>query len=132
MTERAPRFTGWVQRGKVHLDAKGTYDRFVAGLEGAKVTISVVKHRNTRSLSQNSFYWGVVIPLLADHCGYDREELHDALKFRFLRVHEDTDLPTVRSTASLNTKEFGEYLDDVIRLAAEMGVVIPEAGEVAA
>jgi hypothetical protein len=129
LTERVPRFTGRVERGKVHLDVRETYDRYVSGLEGARIHVTVVKHRNTRSLSQNAYYWGVVIPLLREHCGYDSDEMHEALKLRFLKSHEDTDLPSVRSTASLNTTEFGEYVDDCIRLAAELGVVIPSPEE---
>ncbi len=127
--ERAPKFTGRVERGKVHLDAPDTYSRYVACMEGAKVNVAVSRYRAIRSLPQNKYYWSVVLPIFGEHCGYDKCEMHQALKLRFLRINDDSSLPSARSTARLNTKEFGEYLDDCIRLAAEMGVVIPAPGE---
>ena len=71
----------------------------------------------------------VVIPVLAERCGYEDEEMHDALKWRFLQKH-DGPMPTVRSTASLNTVEFSEYTAQCRRLAAQMGVMIPDPGAV--
>jgi hypothetical protein len=79
----------------------------------------------------------VVIPLLAEHIGYETEEMHDALKWRFLQTHTQDEhdtaaswvkLPTVRSTADLDTAEFTEYIEQCRRLGAEMGVVIPGPG----
>ena len=52
------------------------------------------------------------------------------MKMKFLRIHEDTDLPSVRSTAKLSTVEFAEYVEQVRRLAAEMGCYIPDPGGV--
>src|SRR5690349_6260788 len=53
-----------------------------------KVTITQV--RRIRSLAQNNFYWGVVIPafrnyLLSQGSIYSTETLHEMLKERFLK-----------------------------------------------
>ena len=71
-----------------------------------------------------------MIPLLAEVAGYDDEEMHAALKMRFLRNHVGADLPSVRSTSDLDTAEFTEYIERVRQLAAEFyGLLIPNPGE---
>ncbi len=71
---------------------------------------------------------------MAEYCGYEPEEMHEALKVRFLLKHgfsnETTTLPTIRSTTDLTTAEFSEYVDQCRRLAAEMGIIVPDPGAV--
>ena len=103
---------------------------YLSGLEGKRVEVCIRKQRSQRSLQQNAYYWGVIIEVLADHFGYEKDELHEALKFKFLRTHEG-ELPSVKSTTKLSTKEFGEYVDRVIRWAAtEHSVYVPDPGQV--
>jgi hypothetical protein len=128
MQQPAPIFRGRVENGKISLDYPGSFKALLARLEGKQIALRLTKHHHARSLSQNAYYWGVVIPLLAEGCGYDDEEMHEALKWRFLARH-DGPMPTVRSTATLNTTEFCEYVEHCRRLAAEMGVVIPDPRE---
>ncbi len=124
-------FKGIVKEGRVKLDAPERYLVHLSGLEGKRIELTLEKERNARTLSQNSYYWGVIIEILGNHFGYDPESMHEALKFKFLRQHEDSDLVTVGSTAKLSTVEFGEYLDKVIQWAAQdYGIVIPDPGEV--
>lgn len=138
MKQPAIIFHGAVRGGQLHIKRKAEFERTIRQMEGSEVELVLRKHRKGRSLSQNSYYWGVVVALLAEHCGYDPEEMHESLKFRFLRTHEDpvetlhgrTMLPTVQSTTTLNTAEFSEYIEQARRLAAEMGVVIPSPGEI--
>jgi hypothetical protein len=127
MQQPAPIFRGKVEKGKLRLDSPGSFQAALARLEGKQVALRVTKHHHSRSLSQNAYYWGVVIPLLAESCGYGDEEMHDALKWKFLQRH-DGPMPTVRSSASLNTAEFSDYVEECRRLAAGMGVVIPDPG----
>ncbi len=94
--------------------------------------VIVRRPRVQRSLSQNSYYWGVVIPLFAEYCGYDDpQDLHYALKVKFLSEPEEHGLGRVRSTSSLTTAEFTEYVERVRKLAAEHGVYVPDPGEAA-
>lgn len=125
-----PIFRGAIQKGKILLEMPKRFRELCCRLEGSQVEVVLRKHKRNRSNQQNRYYWGVVIHLLAEHCGYEQEEMHDALKQKFLRIHDDTELPTVRSTASLNTAEFTEYIEQARRLAAEMGVYIPDPGQV--
>ena len=119
---------GKVKDGKLKLDIPQSYLVELSKLEGQRVELTIRKERLVRSLSQNKYYWGVVIEILSDYFGYDKEEMHEALKFKFLKKHEDTDLVTVGSTAKLSTAEFTEYIDAIIRWSSvEYQVVIPGA-----
>ena len=125
-----PEFTGIVKQGKVRLDRPEAYLVHISKLEGYRVVQTLEKERNLRSLSQNRYYWGVVIEILAEEFGYEREEMHEALKMKFLRKHDDTKLPTVGSTARMNTAQFSDYIDRVMRWAAtDYSIYIPEIGE---
>ena len=70
----------------------------------------------------------MIIEILSDNFGYNKDEMHEALRFKFLKKHDDTDLVTVGSTAKLSTAEFTEYIDAILRWSAtEYQVVIPSA-----
>lgn len=124
-----PIFCGVVKHGRIEFDSPERYLVYLAGLEGKRVELTVERERHNRSLNQNSYYWGVVIEILGNHWGYAPEEMHEALKFKFLKLHEDTGLVTVRSTAKLSTKEFGDYIDSIVRWAAQEGCYIPPSEE---
>ena len=55
--------------------------------------------------------------------------MHETLAMRFLRIEDCpiTGAPRRKHTPKTDTKEFSEYVDHCIRLAAELGVVIPDA-----
>ena len=119
---------GVVDKGKLKLDAPQSYLVELSRLEGQRIEITIRKERHVRSLNQNKYYWGVVIEILSEYFGYDKEEMHEACKFKFLRKHEDTALVTVGSTKKLSTGEFTEYIDTVMRWAAtEYQILIPPA-----
>jgi hypothetical protein len=94
--------------------------------------------KQSRSNNQNRYYWGVVVELLSEHTGFDREDVHEILKHRFLRrtvwVHtkhgtQEQNIIT-KSTTGMTTKAFEDYLSDIRRWAsAELGVYLPEPNE---
>lgn len=115
---------------KVVLDIPWALDRFVQRMRvGQRVTQTLAPFRKDRSLPQNSYYHGVVLKTFGDHLGYTTEELHDAMKARFLVIDPDADIPRIKSTTKLSTVEFNEYIDKIVRLAAENGCDIPEPNE---
>lgn len=125
--DRLNRFLGLVQDGKLRLDYKAQFDAYIKRFEGDEVVVKVTKRRSQRSDEQNGYWWAVVVPLLAEHCGYTHDEMHDALKLKFLsREDMSKGLIRVGSTAKLNTLEFADLVDRVALWAAEdFGVVIP-------
>jgi hypothetical protein len=99
-----------------------------------EITIRRWKHTTTRSNSQNKYYWGVVLPTIGNHIGYTSDEMHEALKWKFLRKPDSQTwegVATVRSSKELDTLEFEEYLENVRRFAAtDLGVTVPLPNEV--
>lgn len=130
------RFIGRVSdAGKLEMSApvRALWDRQLAALAGAPVEWTIKRFRNRRSSQANRYYFGVVVPLIAEHCGYERDELHELLAMRFLRIEDDpiTGSPRRKHTPETDSKEFADYVNACIRFATELGVYIPTPGEVA-
>ena len=95
----------------------------------AKVRVVIERERLNRTKKQNNYYW-FGLGLIAEHCGYTTDELHEVFKARYLktkRVWRGADITVLRSTTELTSDEFGEYIDRIIQEGAELGVVIPMA-----
>jgi len=82
--------------------------------------VSVKKQRNTRSNMQNSYYWKCIVQGLAEELGYFPNEMHDALRSRFLSEYEmisindnQIAINKIGSTTALNTKSFEEYTEQI-------------------
>lgn len=101
-------------------------------LNAKKGYLTIHRERKQKSNQQNKYYWSVVIPILSDHLGYEKEEMHSALSYHFLRVKKKG-LVFVRST-QLNdwkTAEWEAYMDKIKRWAADtFGVEILDPNQV--
>lgn len=118
-----PIFYGFVQNGELKLDNRPMFADYLKNLQGL-VEVVVRKRVKKRTDEQNAYYWAVVIPILAQHFGYNEEEMHVALRLKFLR--REGELATARSTTELSTIEFVDYVDRIVVWAAmEYEVVIP-------
>jgi len=53
---------------------------FLSRRNGKAVTVRFSVPKRTRSQSQNRFYWGVVLTMIAGHTGHSTEEVHGFLK----------------------------------------------------
>lgn len=129
-----PIFRGRVlAKGLLVLDRPKDYAAYVRGLAGSFVEVTCRKERSQRSQQANRFYFGAVVPLIADYCGYDKQEMHELLALRFLRIEDDpiTKSPRRKHTPETDTQEFSDYVEACIRFAAELGVVVPGPHEVA-
>jgi hypothetical protein len=131
-----PVFSGKIEKGKVLLDNPNRYLVQLSKLEGQRVEVVLRKQRAARSNNQNSYMWGVVYEIISEHLGYSTEEIHEIMKYKFLRatmggggkVYE-----LVKSTAKLNTAEMETYLENIRRFAAtELNCFIPLPNEVEA
>tara|TARA_R110000868_G_scaffold350640_1_gene611890 strand:+ start:330 stop:776 length:447 start_codon:yes stop_codon:yes gene_type:complete len=133
-------FNSKVLNGKLVSNRKPLND-FIATFEGKEITITVAKKKKKRSNPQNSFYWGVVVPIVKDGLKgngilANTEQTHELLKNRFLKIdlaNEDTGevlFQSVKSTSELTTSQFMEYLAEIQQFSAEfLGVQIPEPNE---
>ena len=128
-----PIFAGNVdERGVLLLEQPVTYRSHIARLKGKRVEVTVRRYREQRSNEANRFYWGCVVPLLAEEFGYEKLEMHEVLAMHFLRIEDCpiTGAPRRKRTPDTDTAEFAAYTDSCIRLAAEHGIVVPAPNEV--
>ena len=97
---------------------------------GNDYIVEVKKQKNNRTNMQNNYYWACIVQPLANEIGYFPDEMHDILKVKFASQWESIDindkqvgLQVINSTATMNTKEFEIYANQ-IRLWAltELGV----------
>ena len=124
-----PIFRGRIEQGKICLERRDEFAKHIASLDGKPVELILKREVKRRGSAQNRYYWGVVLKTFGDGTGYQPEDLHEALKRRFLAIDPDAPLVMTRSTSELTTVEFNEYLEKVLQLAAEMGVFVPSPGE---
>lgn len=120
-------FQGVIKKCKLILDNRHIFLEYLKSFkDGARVVVTVKRYRKDRTLQQNRYYWAVPVTILADHFGYTKDEMHDALRMMFLKKPE-AKIPTVRSSTDLNTTEFTDYLESIWRWAAtEYGINIPD------
>ena len=97
---------------------------------GADYIVKVKKQRNNRSNMQNNYYWACIVQPLAAELGYFPDEMHDTLKIKFssewqsIEINEkQIGLQKVNSTASMNTKDFEVYAEQIrIWALTELGI----------
>ena len=107
---------------------------------GKHVEITIQKRRKKRSLPQNSYYWGIVVPIvqqgfidLGNECS--KEDVHEFLKAKFNYkeiVNEKTGeiISFPQSTASITTSQFMDYIAEIQRFGSEfLSVRIPDPNE---
>ncbi|TAK57855.1 MAG: hypothetical protein EPO24_09310 [Bacteroidetes bacterium] len=122
---------GRVVNTKLLLDKESAFRQSLIAYNDKQVILTLEVKRKRRSDQQNRYYWGVIIKILSTFFGYEEEEMHEALKMKFLLVHGGDGKPdTIRSTRKLTTVEFNDYIDKVIRWAAkEFNVVLPDPNQ---
>lgn len=136
MKQPIPIFEGDIVDGKLKLfpHVRESISRWCQTFKsGSHVDITIRKHKEKRTNEQNRYYFGVVIPILADQFGYDNpEDIHADLK-RLFNPIESKIMPgeTIGgTTTTLSTVEFmaadDSYVERICRWAAtEHGVFIP-------
>ena len=87
---------------------------------GNDYIVDVKKQRNNRSIMQNNYYWKCIVQMLADELGYYPNEMHDILKVKFASEWQSIEvnnnkvgLQVINSTATMNTKEFEIYAEQI-------------------
>ncbi len=119
---------------------RAEFDKDILLFNGKEVTIIIEKKKRSRSLEQNSYYWGVVVPLVREgllDVGYKVgvEETHELMKDKFAlkeHVNENTGevLESKQSTSTMTTMEFMGYISDIQQWGAEyLSINIPDPGQ---
>ena len=121
-----PVFFATIKDSKVLFDNRPLLEMFLSSMEGKDVDVIIRPHRKDRTIRQNNYYFVAVVGIPAQHFGYTTGEMHDALKLMFLPKNEEGKPRTIRSTTTLSTVEFSEYVERCRQWAAEQGLFIPD------
>jgi hypothetical protein len=110
------------------------FDDFVKWLgtfaPGTKIDVILKKHEERCSDPQRKYYWAVIVKMIAEYTGHEPDEIHDALKFKFLKTRDVRGIEYVKSTESLTTAEREEYHEQCRKWALiVLGVKIPLPNE---
>ena len=108
------KFTGTIKKGRLKLHDKEGLRRFLKEIEG-DVWIDIKTTPKTRSPQQNAYY-RTIVRQIGLHLGYPEDEMHDVVKAKF----------EIKSTKDLDVDEFSEFLDRLIRFAAEYGFAVQD------
>lgn len=125
---------GVITDGKLKLQGRRVWEQALRRFPEGPVVVRVEAQKRRRTLRQNAFWHAVVIPLFAEHCGYDFEDMKDALALELLPV-EVTNMKTGKvtvvpgHTSTLTTARFNDLIERAQRLGAEMNLYIPDPGE---
>ena len=133
-------YTGKVKQSGLHIYNRKQFDEDIKLFLEKDVTVTVEKKKRKRSLHQNNFYWGVVIPIVKQgliDVGYrvTIDDTHELIKAKFIKkelVNENTGeiLPSIGSTTELTTTEFMDLIAEIQQWAAEyLNVEIPDPNE---
>lgn len=114
----------------------------LGGLRSGRWVATITRYKKKRSLSQNAYYYGCVIPLVRQgliDMGFEADKLnneatHELLKAKFLKEdlgNEQGEFVTViKSTTQLSTVDFMEYIEQIYQWSSEfLGIVIAAPGE---
>ena len=113
----------------------------ISNFEGKTITITIKLSKKTRSNNQNSYYWGVILPIWKDilfnEWGeiFSTDETHEFLKFNcnyIEKVNEATGevVRVSKSTKDNSTTDQEMFHLNARQLALEMfNVEIPEPNE---
>lgn len=130
-------FTGPVDTaGKLDPDVRGQVAEYIRTFKNLTIDVKVKAHKAQRSLDQNAYWWAVPVAILAEHCGYEPEQMHYALlgEWRgYVDGPRGEKVPRCCASSKLTTAEFTELIEWVQRWAAtELNCQIPAPNEVAA
>lgn len=130
----------------IHIDAgqvtnKQVLENILRKLTSGRYLVKIKKH-NKRTLNQNAYYHGIVVPLVKDgliDIGYNEiktnEDAHEVIKYLFLKKtipneHTGEAIELLGSTKELSTTEFILFIQEIQQWAAEfLNIQIPDPNE---
>ena len=116
------KFSGIVKNGKYEPDNPVAFVVHVKSMEGKKVNVimNLWREFKPRSNNENSYFHGVVLPILSELTGYTEDEMKAVVKFKFKIQH----------TSTLSTAEFEDFMSKIRSWASiELGCYVPEPNE---
>lgn len=138
-------FKAEIKEGKLNILSLNKYKDYLSQKEGKKILVELRDDSDIRSIAQNRFYWGIIIPEMVKqvnqngHIAIDentaqnikvkvnKDNIHRFFGQMFLQ-REDEALGTtyIKSTAKLKVPEFQEYIKNCMDLVAINGGIITD------
>jgi len=85
-----------VKEGRMLFHAKEEFLKYLTTIEG-ECQLTVKKWYKNRTDRENRYYWGVVVEVLRDFFGYTKDEMHDAVKWQFLKKKVEGKVPVMEA-----------------------------------
>jgi len=135
MTKVSMTFTGEIKEvdgfHKLEIANRAYYLTRLQKAPLGKYRITIEDQKSKRSPNQNSFYWGVYLPLIAEETGEDdTEALHSLFKELFLPKEYATvmgkEVLLDKSTTKLSKGDFSEFIKKIER---HTGILAPNPCE---
>lgn len=126
-------YSGKIENGKLFINNRHQFDSDITNTQNCKVSITIQRIKSRRSFHQNKYYW-IVVGIIASEVGYTKDELHEVLKYKFLKKELPNKITgeietIIRSTTDLSISEFQEYIQSIVIWAGELGIQIPQPNE---
>jgi len=124
------------EQGELVLADPTAWRLAVARNKNRAVWVTMVRVQDAHTISQQRYYFGVVVALVAEYIGESREDTHELLKAEHLPKREielldERRLTMPPSTRSLTIEQYTEYIERCRRWAAQfLGLSIPDASQV--
>ena len=129
-----------IKSGRLEFKQRSTFLTDIAKLKDGEYILTVERKKKKRSLMQNGYYWGVVVPIVKqglNDAGYrlTTEAVHEYLKSQFSIVEVVNErsgeiLKSIGSTTEMSTSQMMEYFAKISQWAVEyLNTHIPEPNE---
>ena len=129
-----------IENGTLKFKQRSTVLSDISQLKDGEYVMTIERKKRKRSLMQNAYYWGVVVPLVKEgllDVGYrmTTEAVHEYLKGQFSIteiVNERTGevLKSIGSTSQMTTSQMMDYFAEITQWAAEwLNIQIPQPNE---
>lgn len=101
-----------------YLDSDSDFElcKILEEYKGKEVFVCIVRNNEDRSIKQNKFFRGVVVPKLAELSGHTEEETKDILQKMFLTIDTPDGKKEVLKTSQLTVNEFGDFLNSCVTI----------------
>ena len=125
--------TAKVIKCRLNFDDIERLNQDICRYEDKIVEVTIKEYKPKRSNQLNQYYWGVVVKLISDYTGYNKQETHELIKQTFLKkktLINDEWFDTTDSTTKLNNLEMLKLIEEVKLWAAEtLSLYIPDPHE---
>jgi len=130
-----------IKNGKMEFGKRAEFLTDISRFKDGNYTITIERTKKKRSIEQNRYYWGVVVPLVCKELvelGWEEMTLdgtHNELLKRFnlvevVNVRNGEIIKTIGSSTEMSTSQIMEYFAKITRWAAtDLNLQIPEPGE---